>query len=59
MGAILANWRLVIADMAQFFGTDLYDPAVRAKPCQGVRTMIFALLEMPESRLRQALTIRR
>lgn len=59
LGAILLHWRLVVADMGQFFGTDLYDPAVRARPCQGVRTMIFALLDMPESRLRRALIIRR
>lgn len=58
LGALLAHWRLVVADLAEHFGVDLYDPAVRSRPCQGVRTMTFALLEMPESRLRRALTIR-
>jgi hypothetical protein len=56
--AIVKHWRLVIADLAQFFQVDLYDHAVRARPWMGVRTMIFALLEMPESRLRRALTRR-
>lgn len=56
MSALLTNWRLVVADMGQFYGIDLYDPSVRARPCQGVRTMIFSLLDMPESRLRRALT---
>ena len=48
-----------MADLAQFFGVDLYDPAVLDGPWQGVRTMIVALLDMPESRLRRVLTIRR
>lgn len=59
MGALLTHWRLLVVDLAQFFHVDLYDPAVRARPCQGIRTMAFALLDMPESRLRRALTIRR
>jgi len=57
--AIVSNWRLVIADLARLFQVDLYDPTVLARPWPGVRTMIFALLDMPESLLRQALTIRR
>jgi hypothetical protein len=48
-----------VADLAQFFGVDLYDPAVLDRPWPGIRTMVFALLDMPESRLRRALTIRR
>ena len=56
--AIVTHWRLVVADMAEHFTLDLYDPAVLGRPWPGVRTMIFALLDMPESRLRRALTIR-
>ena len=56
---IVTHWRLVRVDLARFFGVDLYDPTVLARPWPGVRTMIFALLDMPESWLRQALTIRR
>jgi len=58
MLALVMHWRLVIADLADFFGIDLYDPAVRSRPWMGVRTMIFALLEQPDSRLRKALTRR-
>lgn len=58
MLALVMHWRLVIADLADFFGIDLYDPAVRSRPWMGVRTMIFALLEQPDSRLRRALTRR-
>jgi len=35
-------------------GIDLYDPAVRARPWPGVRTLIFSLLET-DTRLRAAL----
>ena len=56
---IVTHWRVVVADLAQFFGVDLYDPAVLDRPWPGVRTMIFALLDMPESRLHRVLTIRR
>lgn len=55
---IVTHWRCVVADLAQHFGVDLYDPAVLDRPWPGVRTMIFALLDMPESRLRRALTTR-
>ncbi|GEM_PF-4586186 len=57
--AIVTHWRVVVADLAQHFGVDLYDPAVLDRPWPGVRTMIFALLEMPESRLRRVLTTQR
>lgn len=56
--AIVTHWRLVVADLAEIYHLDLYDPAVRARPWMGVRTMIFALLESPDSRLRRALTRR-
>ena len=56
---IVTNWRLVVADLAQHFGVDLYDPAVLARPWPGVRIMIHSLLDMPESRLRRALLFRR
>lgn len=56
---IVTNWRYVVADLGQHFGVDLYDPAVLDGPWPGVRTMIFALLDMPESRLCRVLTIRR
>ena len=59
MLGIVSHWRCVVADLAEFFGVDLYDPAVLARPWPGVRTMIHALLDMPESRLRRALLIRR
>ncbi|UFU03433.1 hypothetical protein LQF12_02145 [Ruania suaedae] len=56
--AIVSNWRCVVADLAEFFGVDLYDPAVLDRPWPGVRTMLFALFDKPESRLRRVLTIR-
>ena len=56
--AIVTHWRLVIADLAQHYRVDLYDPAVLTRPWPGVRTMLFSLLDMPESRLRAALTRR-
>lgn len=56
---IVTHWRCVVADLAEHFGVDLYDPAVLGRPWPGVRTMIHALLDMPESRLRRALLIRR
>lgn len=55
--ALLQHWRLVIADLSLHHGVDLYDPAVRARPWQGVRTMIFSLLDA-DTRLRRALTRR-
>lgn len=55
--AIICEWRIVIADLAKHYGIDLYDPAVRARPWPGIRTMIFALLDEP-TRLRAALTRR-
>lgn len=52
--ALLQHWRLVVAELAER-GVDLYDPAVRARPWPGVRTLIFSLLDSP-TRLRAALT---
>lgn len=56
---LVTHWHVVVADLAQHFGVDLYDPAVLARPWPGVRIMIAALLEMPETRLYRVLTIRR
>ena len=56
--AIVTHWRLVVADLAQHYRVDLHDPAVLGRPWIGVRTMLFSLLDMPESRLRAALTRR-
>ena len=53
--AIVAQWRIVIADLALHYGIDLYDPAVQDRPWPGVRTMIFALIDQ-DTRLRKALT---
>ncbi len=58
LSAIASHWRIVLAEMAEVYGVDLYDPAVLARPWPGVRTMIFALLERPGGRLRGALTRR-
>lgn len=52
---IVTHWRVVVADMARVYGLDLYDPDVLARPWPGVRTMLFALLDMPDSWLRRAL----
>lgn len=52
---IVTHWRIVVAELAERFHVDLYDPAVRARPWPGVRTMIFTLLQTPGSRLREAL----
>lgn len=54
--ALLQEWRIVVAELAER-GVDLYDPAVRARPWPGVRTLIFSLLDSP-TRLRAALTRR-
>lgn len=55
---IVTNWRLVVADLMDH-GIDLWDPAVRARPWPGIRTLIFSLLEPgSDSRLRRALTRR-
>lgn len=51
--AIVMNWRIVVAELMER-GVDLYDPAVRARPWPGVRTLIFSLLETP-TRLSAAL----
>ena len=56
--AIVTHWRIVVAEMAEVYGLDLYDPATLARPWPGVRTMIFALLERPHGHLRAALTRR-
>ena len=53
---IVTHWRIVVAELMRL-GVDLYDPAVRARPWPGVRTLIFSLLDEP-SRLREALTRR-
>jgi len=56
--AIVSNWRYVVADLLEL-GIDLWDPAVRARPWPGIRTLIFSLLEPGStSRLRRALTRR-
>ncbi len=55
---IVTHWRLVVADLLDH-GIDLWDPAVRARPWPGIRTLIFSLLEPgSNSRLRAALTRR-
>lgn len=54
--AITQHWRIVVAELMER-GVDLYDPAVRARPWPGVRTLIFSLLDSP-TRLREALTRR-
>lgn len=55
---LVNNWRCVVADLLEHFHIDLYDTAVRARPWPGVRTAIFALIDMPDSRTRRALTRR-
>jgi hypothetical protein len=54
--AIVTNWRLVVAELAER-GIDLYDPAVLARPWPGVRAVIFSLIDGP-TRLRAVLTRR-
>lgn len=51
--AIVLHWRIVVAELMER-GIDLYDPAVRARPWLGVRTLIFSLLDT-DTRLRAAL----
>jgi hypothetical protein len=53
---LVENWRFVVADLIER-GVDLWDPAVRARPWPGIRTLIFSLLET-DTRLRRALTRR-
>ena len=54
--AVVSHWGLAVADLAQFYGLDMFDPAVLARPWPGVRTMLLSLLDMPGSRLNAALT---
>lgn len=51
--ALVEHWRIVVAELMER-GVDLYDPAVRARPWPGVRTLIFSLLDT-SPRLRVAL----
>ncbi|ERG63542.1 hypothetical protein L332_03630 [Agrococcus pavilionensis RW1] len=55
--ALLAHWRLVIADLSRHHHVNLHDPAVLALPWPAVRTLIHSLLDEP-TRLREALIIR-
>jgi hypothetical protein len=52
---ILENWDAVVWDLATRCGIDVYDPAVRARPWPGIRTLIFGLVDDPSSRLHRAL----
>jgi hypothetical protein len=52
---VLEHWDSVVWDMASKFRLDLYDPAVRARPWPGVRTLIFGLVDDPSTRLHRAL----
>jgi hypothetical protein len=49
---LVEHWRTIVADLPLHCGIDLYDPAVRARPFPGVRTMIFSLLDA-DTRLRR------
>ncbi|CAN7267337.1 hypothetical protein LJR186_001233 [Microbacterium foliorum] len=49
----MLHWRIVVAELMER-GVDLYDPAVRARPWPGIRTLIFSLYET-SPRLRAAL----
>jgi hypothetical protein len=51
---IVPHWREVTLDLSEIHHIDLHDPAVRARPWPGVRTMIFGLLSA-DSRLAHAL----
>ncbi|WP_061960652.1 hypothetical protein [Demequina flava] len=51
---IVTHWDCVIADLADKYRLDLYDPAVLARPWPGVRTLILSLVH-ESSRLRNAL----
>ncbi len=55
---LVGQWRIVVAELAEVYHVDLYDPAILARPWSGIRTMIFALIDRPGSRLRAALTRR-
>lgn len=50
---IVPHWGLVIADLAERYHVDLYDPQVLARPWPGVRAMILGLLSV-DSRLANA-----
>jgi hypothetical protein len=56
--AITAQWDVVVAELAARYGVDLYDPAIRARPWPGVRTMIYALAGDPGTLLHRRLTIK-
>lgn len=58
LSALLENWQIVLADLSLHHHIDLYDPAILARPWPGIRTMIFSLIDQPDSRLRAALTRR-
>lgn len=50
-----AHWDLVIRDLADTYGIDLYDPTVLARPWPGIRILMWGLIHEP-SRLLRALT---
>jgi hypothetical protein len=56
--AITSHWPVVVAELAGRFHVDLYDPAVRARPWPGVRTMIYALAGDPTTHLHRLLKTR-
>lgn len=52
---ILDNWALVVPDLAEFYGVDLYDPALSSRTWPWLRGLIYGLLSTPASRLARAL----
>jgi len=52
---ILDAWNLVVPDLADIYGVDLYDPALESRPWTWLRGLIYGLLSTPSSRLARKL----
>jgi len=52
---ILNNWGLVVPDLAETYGIDLYDPALDDRPWPWLRGLILGLLGTPNTRIARKL----
>lgn len=55
---ILEAWDLVVPDLAEVYGVDLYDPALKRRPWPWLRGLLMGLISTPNSRLSRHLARR-
>lgn len=46
-GDLLDRWGLIVLDLLEVYGVDLYDPSVRDRPWPWLRGLILGLLSRP------------